>query len=126
MATQVGFAVITDEMLVLSGSMYLATTRRVISVSVMIPAKPPFALVIKAASPRLEASILVTSRIESFDEEMRGFFGRSLETGRLSFSGALGGFIIGVFTKVGATGVFACIGVFVTITGTFIGVWKVG
>jgi len=74
--THVGFGVITLDTPVDEGSRYLATTRRVISVSDKIPATPPAALVIKAASPRLFASIFATSMTLSLSPEINGFFGR--------------------------------------------------
>jgi len=84
MDTQVGFGVITLETLQ-DGSISLATTRRVISVSVIIPARPPDEPITKEASPRFLASFCVTSKIVSSIDERRGFFGRNFETGRSSF-----------------------------------------
>jgi len=80
--TQVGFGVIATDTVEDDGSMSFATTRRVISVSVMIPARPPFESTTRDASPRLFASICVIERMLSFVEEINGFLGRSFETGR--------------------------------------------
>ena len=55
--TQDGFGVITSDTRVDDAGSCLATTRRVTSVSVMIPARPPLSSVMIAASPRLLASI---------------------------------------------------------------------
>ena len=85
MQTQVGFGVMTCEMTVELGSMFLATTLLVMSVSVMMPASPPAAFTTNDASPRLFANICVTVRILSSSTERSGFFGRSFETGRSSF-----------------------------------------
>jgi hypothetical protein len=63
-ATVCGFGVMT----VLTSSSWLtcfATTRRTMSVSDTMPASPPSSSQMRAASPRLEASIWHTVRMES-------------------------------------------------------------
>jgi len=79
--TQVGLEVITSVTHILDGSRYFATTRRVTSVSVNMPARPPFAPTTKDASPRLLASICATDKTLSSTFDNIGFFGRSFETG---------------------------------------------
>ena len=83
MRTQVGSGVMTSATFVKAGLTPLATTLLVISTSVMIPARL-LLLRIKAASPRLLASICVTERILSMLSEQSGFLGRNFETGRSS------------------------------------------
>jgi len=56
-ATQVGFGVITFEIHVEDASNRFATNLLVMSVSVMIPARPPSSSTISEAAPRLLASI---------------------------------------------------------------------
>ena len=83
--TQVGLAVITSDTPVDLADNCFATTRRVTSVSVMIPARPPWALTIRAASPLLVASVCVTASTLCDASINMGFFGRSFETGLSSF-----------------------------------------
>jgi len=91
--THVGFGVITFETLQ-DVSTSLATTRRVISVSVMIPARPDLPIT-KDAAPRFFASICVTARMLSSTLDTNGFFGRSFDTGRsLVLSELSPGFLI--------------------------------
>eukprot|EP00533_Pseudo-nitzschia_delicatissima_P006572 CAMPEP_0116096646 /NCGR_PEP_ID=MMETSP0327-20121206/10287_1 /TAXON_ID=44447 /ORGANISM="Pseudo-nitzschia delicatissima, Strain B596" /LENGTH=63 /DNA_ID=CAMNT_0003588353 /DNA_START=37 /DNA_END=225 /DNA_ORIENTATION=- len=52
METQVGFGVITLEILVVDAGRCLATSLLVMSVSVMIPARPPSLLTTREAAPR--------------------------------------------------------------------------
>lgn len=85
MATQVGSAVMTFATEVADAGNCLATTRRVISVSVMIPARLPLAFTIKAASPLLLARVCETKSTLSEVPIRIGFFGRSFETGLSSF-----------------------------------------
>mmetsp|Transcript_116074 Transcript_116074/g.335240 ORF Transcript_116074/g.335240 Transcript_116074/m.335240 type:complete len:284 (-) Transcript_116074:542-1393(-) len=84
--TQDGFFVMTFATAVDEASRCRATTRLVTSVSVKIPCKLPSGPTIKDASPRLPASIWVTASTESSVDDKRGFFGRNLETGRVSFA----------------------------------------
>eukprot|EP00533_Pseudo-nitzschia_delicatissima_P006611 CAMPEP_0116094328 /NCGR_PEP_ID=MMETSP0327-20121206/9072_1 /TAXON_ID=44447 /ORGANISM="Pseudo-nitzschia delicatissima, Strain B596" /LENGTH=63 /DNA_ID=CAMNT_0003585923 /DNA_START=37 /DNA_END=225 /DNA_ORIENTATION=+ len=50
--TQVGFGVITLEILVVEAASRFATSLLVMSVSVMIPARPPSLLTTREAAPR--------------------------------------------------------------------------
>ena len=86
--TQDGFAVITSDTRVDDAGSCLATTRRVTSVSVMIPARPPLLSVIIAASPRLLANNWVTANTVLSEWAITGAFGRSFDTGRSFLSGA--------------------------------------
>ena len=83
--TQVGFGVITWLIGVVLIVRLFATTRRVISVSVMIPTRHPEWSTISEASPRLFASICVTVRTVSLTLDNSAFFGRSWDTGRSFF-----------------------------------------
>jgi len=71
----------TSAMEVVDAGSFFATRRRVTSVSVTIPAKPPLESVMMAASPRLLASIWATERTVSLEVETLGGLGRSLDTG---------------------------------------------
>jgi len=79
--TTVGLAVITFETLVLPASRSFATSRRVTSVSVKIPARDPSIPITNDAEPLLFASICETIKTLSLILEMRGFLGRNLDTG---------------------------------------------
>ena len=81
MDTHVGFGVITSETQVWEAFICLATSLLVISVSVMMPARPPSSVTIREASPLLLANICVTDKTLSLAEEIKGFLGLSLETG---------------------------------------------
>jgi len=84
--TTVGLAVITFETLVLPASRSFATSRRVTSVSVKIPARDPSIPITNDAEPLLFASICETIKTLSLILEMRGFLGRNLDTGLSEFS----------------------------------------
>jgi len=79
--TTVGFGVITSDTGVEDGLRYFAATRRVTSVSVIIPASPPLAPTTKEASPRLFASICATVKTLSVTFDNIGFLGRNTDTG---------------------------------------------
>ena len=80
MSTHLGLGVITPSTK-LEWSKCFATTRLTMSVSLTIPAKPPSAPTIRAASPLLSFRILQTSSTESLLSAIIGFLGRSLLTG---------------------------------------------
>mmetsp|Transcript_3739 Transcript_3739/g.8331 ORF Transcript_3739/g.8331 Transcript_3739/m.8331 type:complete len:283 (-) Transcript_3739:94-942(-) len=81
MDTHDGLGVITSETQVVDAGRFFATRRRVTSVSVMIPARPPLLSVMIAASPLLLASICATERTVSLEADIIGALGRSLDTG---------------------------------------------
>ena len=87
MDTHDGFGVMTSATQVLDARRFFATTRRVTSVSVMIPANSPELLVMMAASPLLLASICTTESTVSSVVDIMGALGRSLETGLLLVNG---------------------------------------
>ncbi|KAL3783576.1 hypothetical protein ACHAW5_007884 [Stephanodiscus triporus] len=83
MDTHEGLEVMTSATQVLEARRFFATTRRVTSVSVMIPASSPALLVIMAASPLLLASICAMESTVESEVDIMGAFGRSLDTGLL-------------------------------------------
>ena len=129
MDTHEGLEVMTSETHVLEARRFFATTRRVTSVSVIIPASSPALLVIIAASPLLLASICTTESTVSSAVAIIGALGRSLETGlRLVDAAARffdtldtlraevrpdvvsrNGFLNGVFTTAGGAELTVCL-----------------
>mmetsp|Transcript_2100 Transcript_2100/g.2551 ORF Transcript_2100/g.2551 Transcript_2100/m.2551 type:complete len:337 (+) Transcript_2100:986-1996(+) len=84
MVTQVGLGVMTWDNSVVAGSRCLAATRRVISVSVIIPTKVAESSIITAALLRLAANSFEHEKTVSVLLMSNGFFRRSLDTGRTS------------------------------------------
>ena len=83
--THLGFFVITAEVTVPAATRDIEITRRVTSLSVRMPDKAPSASSSSAASTRLRAIFLATSKMLSVSSAVMGALGLSLDTGRSDF-----------------------------------------